>query len=35
MDHKIECYKDKLSKLSKEEALSIIYGWVKQGFISL
>ncbi len=35
IDYKVEDCKDKLSKLSKEEALRVIYGWVKQEFISL
>lgn len=35
IDYKIEDCKDKLAKHSKEEALRIIYGWVKQDFICL
>lgn len=34
-DFKLEDCKDKLSKLSKKEALKLIYKWVKQEFINL
>lgn len=35
VDYKIEDCKDKLSKLSKEECLRLIYTWVKQDYINL
>ena len=35
IDFKIMNCKDKLSKLSKDESLKIIYGWIKQNHITL